>query len=67
AGPYVGHIHFADSNRKAVGLGHTDFTPIVSALKEIGYEGYLSAEVYPLPDSDSAAKQTIESFRKYVR
>jgi sugar phosphate isomerase/epimerase len=67
AGPYVGHIHFADSNRKAAGLGHTDFTPIVSALKEIGYEGYLSAEVYPLPDSDTAAKQTIESFRKYVR
>jgi sugar phosphate isomerase/epimerase len=67
AGPYVGHIHFADSNRKAAGLGHTDFTPIIVALKEIGYEGYLSAEVYPLPDSDTAAKQTIESFRKYVR
>ncbi|HEV3385980.1 MAG TPA: sugar phosphate isomerase/epimerase family protein, partial [Gemmata sp.] len=60
AGPYVGHIHFADSNRKAAGLGHTDFTTIIAALKEIGYEGYLSAEVYPLPDSDSAAKQTIE-------
>jgi sugar phosphate isomerase/epimerase len=64
AGPYVGHIHFADSNRKAAGLGHTDFTPIVKALREIGYEGYLSAEVFPLPDSDTAAKQTIESFRK---
>jgi sugar phosphate isomerase/epimerase len=67
AGTYVGHIHFADSNRKAAGLGHTDFAPIVAALKEIGYAGYLSAEVYPLPDSDTAAKQTIASFRKYVR
>jgi sugar phosphate isomerase/epimerase len=67
AGPYVGHIHFADSNRKAAGLGHTDFTPIVGALRKIGYGGYLSAEVFPLPDPDAAAKQTIESFRKYVR
>jgi sugar phosphate isomerase/epimerase len=66
AGPYVGHIHFADSNRKAAGLGHTDFAPIVAALRQIGYEGYLSAEVFALPDSDRAARQTIESFRKYV-
>ena len=31
-----------------------------------GYEGYLSAEVMPLPDSDAAAKQTIESFGKLM-
>jgi sugar phosphate isomerase/epimerase len=65
-GDYVGHVHFADSNRKAAGLGHTDFGPIVSALRAINYSGYLSAEVFPLPDSDAAAKQTIDSFRKYV-
>jgi hypothetical protein len=34
-------------------------------LKDIGYAGYVSAEVLPLPDSDTAAKQTIESFRKW--
>ncbi|HUR55775.1 MAG TPA: sugar phosphate isomerase/epimerase family protein [Gemmataceae bacterium] len=66
AGPHVGHVHFADSNRLAAGLGHTDFGPIVDALRGIGYNGYLSAEVLPLPDSRAAAKQTIESFRKYV-
>jgi sugar phosphate isomerase/epimerase len=62
AGSFVGHVHFADSNRKAAGLGHTDFAPIVTALREVGYSGYLSAEVLPLPDSDAAAKQTIETF-----
>jgi len=66
AGPHVGHVHFADSNRKAAGLGHTDFAAVVKALRETGYEGYLSAEVFPLPDSDGAAKQTIESFRRVV-
>jgi sugar phosphate isomerase/epimerase len=67
ASGFIGHVHFADSNRQAAGMGHTDFAPIAAALHEIGYEGYLSAEVLPLPDSLSAAKQTIESFRKLVR
>ena len=66
AGSRVGHVHFADSNRRAAGLGHTDFMPIMAALGEIGYEGYLSAEVFPLPDSDSAARQTIDMFRSYT-
>ena len=66
AGPHVGHVHFADSNRRAAGMGHTDFGPIVAALREVGYTGYLSAEVFPHPDSATAARQTIESFRKYT-
>jgi sugar phosphate isomerase/epimerase len=66
AGQFVGHVHFADSNRKAAGLGHTDFAPVVSALREVGYRGYLSAEVLPLPDSQSAARQMIETFRRFV-
>jgi sugar phosphate isomerase/epimerase len=67
AGMLVGHVHFADSNRKAAGLGHTDFAAVVKALRDIGYEGYLSAEVFPLPDPDAAAKQTIETFRRRVQ
>ena len=66
AGSRIGHVHFADSNRRAAGLGHTDFLPIVSALVEIGYSGYLSAEILPLPDSDTAARQTIAMFRQIV-
>lgn len=66
AGPLVGHVHFADSNRRAAGLGHTDFRPIVAVLNEVGYSGYLSAEVLPLPDPDAAAERTIASFRAAV-
>ncbi|MFM8336344.1 MAG: TIM barrel protein, partial [Opitutaceae bacterium] len=58
------HVHFADSNRRAVGLGHTDFAPVIAALREIGYRGYLSAEVFALPDAPRAAEQTIASFRR---
>jgi sugar phosphate isomerase/epimerase len=64
--PRLGHVHFADSNRHAVGFGHTDPGPIMTALREIGYAGYLSAEVLPLPDSDAAARQTMASFRKWT-
>jgi sugar phosphate isomerase/epimerase len=66
AGPHIGHVHFADSNRRAAGMGHTDFAPIVAALRDIGFAGYLSAEVLPLPDSEGAARQTIESFRRHA-
>ncbi len=66
AGSLVGHVHFADSNRQAVGFGHTPIPPIIEALRNIGYTGYLSAEVLPLPDSHEAARQTIESFRRFA-
>lgn len=61
----VGHIHFADSNRHAMGFGHTDMAPIAQALREIGYSGYLSAEALPLPDGDAAARQTMISYKQW--
>jgi sugar phosphate isomerase/epimerase len=66
AGKHTGHVHFADSNRQAIGFGHTDAAPVIAALKEVGYDGYLSAEIFPEPDADAAARQTIEAFRKYA-
>ena len=66
AGKHVGHVHYADSNRRAMGFGHTDPKPIIAALKEIHYTGHLSAEILPLPDSKSAATQTIQSIRSVI-
>ena len=63
--PRLGHIHFADSNRRAIGMGHTDVAPIAQALRDMGYRGYLSAEILPLPDAATAAQQTITSFRQF--
>lgn len=65
-GDLIGHVHFADSNRHAVGFGHTDVAPIVAALRDIGYAGYLSAEILPLPDAATAAQKTMESFRRFT-
>lgn len=67
AGARVGHVHFADSNRRAAGLGHTDFQPVAGALRAIGYEGFVSAEVLPLPDPETAARTTIQRFNELFR
>jgi sugar phosphate isomerase/epimerase len=63
---HVGHVHFVDSNRRPAGNGHLDFGPIVQALRDIDYRGYLSAEALAWPDSLSAAQQTIAAYRKYL-
>ncbi len=66
AGDAVGHVHFVDSNRRAAGFGHLKFPPVVEALREIGYDGYLSAEAIPLPSPREAASQTMRAFQQYV-
>jgi hypothetical protein len=33
----------------------------------MGYDRYLSAEAFSVPDDETAARQTIEAFRKYFR
>jgi sugar phosphate isomerase/epimerase len=66
AGPLIGLVDFADSNRQAVGFGHLDVAPVFSALRQIGYTGYLSAEVFPLPTADAAAQQTIAAIRRFT-
>jgi len=65
-GQWVGHVHYVDSNRQAAGFGHMDFGPIVQALRDINYSGYLSAEALPLPDSDAAAQQTINAIKSHL-
>jgi sugar phosphate isomerase/epimerase len=67
AGGAVGHVHLADSNRRPAGCGHTSFGAIAVALRSIGYDGYVSAECLPYPDSDGAARRTMTAFKHYFR
>ncbi len=57
----IGHIHWADSNRSAMGMGHTDSALDLELLREMSYKGYISAEVFPVPSGPAAAQQTINS------
>jgi len=61
AGPRLGYIHIADNNRFAPGQGSIDFVRLIRILRFIGYSGYLSAEILPLPD-DETAIQRVSSY-----
>lgn len=63
AGKRLGHLHLADTNRWAPGWGHLDFDEVVAALREIDYQGWISAEILPLPDDLAAARQAVHFAR----
>jgi sugar phosphate isomerase/epimerase len=66
-GHWVGHIHFVDSNRRPVGLGHMQYGRIIAALRQIDYQGYLCAEAFPYPDPHEAARQTMRAFKYWTQ
>jgi sugar phosphate isomerase/epimerase len=44
--PHFAHFHANDKNLKGPGFGDVDFRPIASALKDVGYKGFASVEVF---------------------
>jgi 5-keto-L-gluconate epimerase len=66
-GSLLRHVHFADSNRHAPGMGHLDFKIMTNALLQLGYDGYLSAEIIPVPDSFGAASTWMQTIRPLIK
>ena len=64
--PEIQYVHLADSNRRYPGQGHTDLAALVDTLREIGYDGVLSAEILPWPDKDTAARRWLEAAKQLV-
>lgn len=44
-GSDLGLFHIADSNRRGIGFGHTDFSQILNSLKTINYQGPVIIEI----------------------
>jgi sugar phosphate isomerase/epimerase len=66
AAPKAWHVHLADNNRRPCGQGYLNLASIFATLREIGYQGYVSAEHLPLPDPDTAAALTIRHVQQYL-
>jgi len=67
SGERLFHFHVADSNRWYPGAGHTDFSPIIDALDDLGYAGFLSGEFLPQPNPTEAARHFYEHMTTQVR
>lgn len=44
--PNFAYFHANDKNLKGPGFGEVDFRPILKALKDVGYDGFVSVEVF---------------------
>jgi sugar phosphate isomerase/epimerase len=44
--PHFAYFHANDKNLKGPGFGEVDFKPIADALKTVGYDGFVSVEVF---------------------
>ena len=66
-GNLIGHIHWADSNRRAMGLGHTDARAAFDALESTGYSGYLAAGRVTIGKEKDWLKQSIEDAIRIAR
>ncbi len=62
----VGHFHVNDSNLYGPGMGDVDYGPIAQAIKDIGWDKWLSVEVFKYdPDPETIARKSIEYLRSY--
>jgi len=63
-GERLGYFHVADNTRLYPGSGIIDFRSYFSALKEIGYKGFVSVECLPYPDGETAARRALEYLKQ---
>jgi sugar phosphate isomerase/epimerase len=62
--PNFAYFHANDQNLKGPGFGEVDFKPIAAALREVGYKGYVSVEVFKFEEGPQViAEQSLRNLK----
>jgi len=64
-GAMLAHFHANDPNRQGPGFGQVDFVPILEAIGQIDYQGWVSVEVFDYtPGIELLARQSIQHMQQ---
>ncbi|HXJ91649.1 MAG TPA: sugar phosphate isomerase/epimerase family protein [Terriglobia bacterium] len=55
----LGHVHISENDRGIPGTGHNDWRGVLEALRDIGYNGWLTIESFAQPEPGLAAAAAI--------